>query len=266
MNELPIYQIDAFADAVFKGNPAAVVPLKNWLPDEILLNIARENNLSETAYFVPKDDGYELRWFTVTGEIDLCGHATLASSYVIFNYCGHPSDVIRFTTRYVGDLVVRRNGELLTLDLPSRPAAPVEHVPPDLIQALNGHVPEEVLLGRDYVVVYKHEDIVKSISPDYERIAAKLGKYVCITAPGTGGFDFVSRFFCAGDAMPEDPVTGSAHCTLAPYWAKRLDKTEFTAAQCSSRGGILKCRLEGDRVFIAGRCVPYLIGKIRVPA
>ncbi len=265
MNEFPMYQIDAFADAVFKGNPAAVVPLKNWLPDETLLNIARENNLSETAYFVPKDDGYEVRWFTVTGEIDLCGHATLASSYVIFNYVGHSSEIIRFTTLYVGDLVVSRNGELLTLDFPSRPAAPVKQVPPDLIQALNGHVPEEVLLGRDYVVVYKHEEIIKSIAPDYERIAAKLGKYVCITAPGTGGIDFVSRFFCAGDAVPEDPVTGSTHCTLVPYWAERLSKNELIAAQLSDRGGILTCQLEGNRVFISGQCKPYLIGTIFVP-
>ena len=264
MKEYPIYQIDAFADSVFKGNPAAVVPLKEWLPDETLLNIARENNLSETAYFVTKDDGYELRWFTVLGEIDLCGHATLATSYVIFNYFNHPSDLIRFYTRQVGDLYVRRDGHFLTLDFPSRPAAPIDNVPAELIEALNGNIPEAVFLGRDYYVVYKDEGIIKSINPDFEIIATKLGKRVCITALGNGGIDFVSRFFCARDSMPEDPVTGSSHCTLVPYWASRLNKTEFTAAQLSSRGGILKCRLENDRVFIAGQCAPYLIGKIFV--
>ncbi len=265
MNEFLIYQVDAFADAVFKGNPAAVVPLKAWLPDETLLNIARENNLSETAYFVAKHDGYELRWFTVLGEIDLCGHATLASSYVIFNYCGHGSDVIHFYTRQVGDLYVRRDGDYLTLDFPSRPVAPIENIPADLVRALNGYQPLEVSMGRDYYVVYQNEAMIKSINPDFEIIATKLGKRVCITAPGSNGIDFVSRFFCARDSMPEDPVTGSSHCTLVPYWAKRLNKTEFTAAQLSSRGGVLKCRLQGDRVLIAGQCVPYLKGTIFVP-
>ncbi|MDX1922261.1 MAG: PhzF family phenazine biosynthesis protein [Alphaproteobacteria bacterium] len=261
MTEYNIYQVDAFANAVFKGNPAAVVPLTEWLPDETLLKIAQENNLSETAYFVAKGDGYELRWFTVLGEIDLCGHATLASSYVIFTYLRHPSDTIHFYTRQVGDLYVRKAGDFLTLDFPARPAPPVDTVPPQLITALNGNVPQEVYMGRDYYVVYKDEDIIRAINPDFEIIATKLGRRVCITAPGTTT-DFVSRFFCARDSMPDDPVTGSSHCTLVPYWAKRLNKSEFMAAQLSARGGILKCRLEGQRVLIAGQCAPYLVGKI----
>lgn len=262
MNEYPIYQVDAFADTVFKGNPAAVVPLDAWLQDDILLKIAQENNLSETAYIVRRGDGYELRWFTVLGEIDLCGHATLASSYVIFTYLGHATDNICFYTRQVGDLYVRRQSDFLTLDFPARPAPRLDQFPSDLIQALNGNMPEEVYLGRDYYVVYKNEETIKAINPDYELIATRLSsRRVCITAPGTT-HDFVSRFFCARDSMPEDPVTGSSHCTLVPYWAKRLGKIEFMAAQLSSRGGTLKCSLQGDRVLIAGQCTPYLVGKI----
>jgi PhzF family phenazine biosynthesis protein len=257
--EFPLYQIDAFTSEIFKGNPAAVVPLPEWLPDETLYAIACENNLSETAFFVAKGDAYELRWFTVLEEIDLCGHATLASAYVLFNHLGYTKDVIRFITRRAGDLLVSRKGRQLTLDFPSREPAPQESVPSEIFACL-GRKPEQVLLSRDYVVVYGDEDAIRAIKPDYA-IMEGLKRRVCITAPGKK-VDFVSRFFCAGDAMPEDPVTGSSHCSLVPYWSKRLGKSEMVAAQLSPRGGIIHCRIEGPRVYLSGEACTYLKGTI----
>ncbi len=263
--ELPFYQADAFADAVFKGNPAAVVPLKEWLPDDVLFAITRENNLSETAFFVPAKDGLELRWFTVLEEIDLCGHATLAAAHVLYAHLGFSAPHVLFRTRKAGDLRVARAGDLYSMDFPSRPPAPLEDYPPELLQGLGGARPREVLMARDYVVVFEDEETIRHIAPNYQ-IMERLNKpgrpaRVSVTAPGRTA-DFVSRFFCPGDAMPEDPVTGSAHCHLIPYWAARLGKTDMRAFQVSPRGGALACRLDGDRVHIAGSAVTYLTGTI----
>lgn len=267
MAELPFYQIDAFTDQVFKGNPAAVVPLQEWLHDDVLKAITVENNLSETAFFVQRGDKFELRWFTVLEEIDLCGHATLASAYVIFNHLGFTGDTIHFVTRKAGDLFVSRNDSELTLDFPERTPKPLTDYPPELIASIGGITPQEVLLARDYVVVLSDESAVRAVRPNYETMA-KLNSSgnlmrVSVTAPGKD-VDFVSRFFCPGDAMPEDPVTGSAHCHLVPYWAKRLGKTELNAAQLSPRGGSLRCRLANGRVYMTGKAVTYLSGKIYV--
>lgn len=267
MLELPFYQIDAFTDKVFKGNPAAVVPLEDWLPDDTLSAITIENNLSETAFFVRRGDKFELRWFTVLEEIDLCGHATLASAYVIFNHLGFAGDTIHFITRKAGDLFVRRKDDELTLDFPERDPKPLSDYPSELTASIGGARPQEVLLARDYVVVLSDEDAVLAVQPNYE-IMSKLNKVgqlmrVSVTAPGRD-VDFVSRFFCPGDAMPEDPVTGSAHCHLVPYWAKRLKKTELSATQVSPRGGSLRCRLANGRVYMSGKAVTYLAGKIFV--
>lgn len=259
---LPIYQVDAFADAVFGGNPAAVVPLEAWLPDATLQAIAAENNLAETAYYVPKGDGWELRWFTPAVEVDLCGHATLATTFVLAQ---KDPERTRFTfaTRQAGELVVTREGERFVLDFPSRPPGPVE-VPADLAAALGGPAPSAVLGGRDYLVVYDDADTVRTLRPDTGRIAA-LDRYaVIVTAPGDGGIDFVSRFFAPRQGIPEDPVTGSAHCTLIPYWAERLGKTTLSARQVSARGGNLACGLAGDRVKIGGTAVLYLEGVIHI--
>lgn len=260
--ELPFYQVDAFTDKVFGGNPAAVVPFTEWPDDALLRAITLENNLSETAFFVKRGSRYELRWFTVLEEIDLCGHATLASAYVIFHHLGHEGDEIIFDTRFAGELRVTRQDGYLTLDFPARPPEPINTYPPELITCLGDVKPEQVLLSRDYVVVYSREDDVRGIVPNYA-LMEKLQRRVCVTAKGKD-CDFVSRFFCAGDAMPEDPVTGSSHCSLVPYWAARLGKTDFIAKQLSPRGGTLLCRLAGGRVFLSGRAALYLVGKIFV--
>ncbi len=271
MFELPFYQIDAFTDHVFKGNPAAVIPLETWLPDVVLKAIAVENNLSETAFFVAQGDAFSLRWFTVLEEIDLCGHATLASAFVIFNHLGFTGDTIRFVTVKAGDLMVNRNraSNELTLDFPERDPEPLTSYPSELIAAIGGVLPQEVLIARDYVVVLENEEAVRSLVPNYEIMStlSRAGKLmrVSVTARGTD-VDFVSRFFCAGDAMPEDPVTGSAHCHLVPYWAKRLHKSELRAEQLSPRGGALRCRLANGRVYMTGKAVTYLVGKIFIPS
>jgi PhzF family phenazine biosynthesis protein len=268
--ELPFYQIDAFTDSVFKGNPAAVVPLESWLPDHVLKAIAIENNLSETAFFVPQGDAFALRWFTVLEEIDLCGHATLASAFVIFNHLGFTGDTIHFITEKAGDLHVNRanNNKELTLDFPERVPEPLAKYPTELIAAIGGVKPQEVLLARDYVVVLDSEETVRAVIPNYEimKTLNEPGKLlrVSITALGKD-VDFVSRFFCAGDAMPEDPVTGSAHCHLVPYWANRLKKSVLSARQLSTRGGSLRCRLANGRVYMTGNAVTYLEGKIFIP-
>lgn len=256
--ELPIYQVDAFADTVFRGNPAAVCPLQEWLPDETLQSIASENNLAETAYFVPKGERFHLRWFTPGCEVDLCGHATLASAFVLFEYLNHPGETIYFDTKS-GQLTVTRNGELLTMDFPSRPPAPIEPEP-GLVQAIGGS-PVEVLAARDVLLVYETEAEVLALNPNMGALTQLDHFGFIATAPGTST-DFVSRFFAPAKGVPEDPVTGSAHSTLIPYWAKRLGKTELRARQISKRTGELYCKLVGDRVKIAGHAAPYLRGTI----
>lgn len=257
---LPIYQIDAFTDRVFAGNPAAIVPLASWLPDAAMQKIAAENNLSETAFFVPKGGDYELRWFTPSVEVDLCGHATLASAHLIFTTLAPGRDRVAFQTRS-GVLNVTRTGDLLALDFPARPPERCP-VPAGLADAL-GAPPVEVLGARDYLAVFAREADVRALAPDMGKVAALDRFAVIATAPGDS-CDFVSRFFAPAKGVPEDPVTGSAHCTLIPYWAKRLGRAKLRARQISARGGELVCEDRGDRVTIAGRAALYLEGSIYV--
>ena len=262
---LEIFQVDAFTKEVFGGNPAAVCPLDAWLPDKTMQQIAAENNLAETAFFVKNGDGYDLRWFTPTVEMDLCGHATLASAHILYEVLGESSDVLKFQTRS-GGLTVEKNDDLLVLDFPSRPAVECE-MPDGLIEAI-GKTPREVLKSRDYVMVYESEDDVRAIRPDFAAMlkipALKLPAHgVIVTAPGQDS-DFVSRFFAPEVGVFEDPVTGSSHCTLIPYWAEKLGKTKLFARQVSARGGELFCELVGDRVKIGGNAVLYLKGEINI--
>jgi len=259
---IPLYQIDAFADGPFTDNPAAVCPLDAWLPEDVMQAIAAENNLSETAFFVPEGEFYRLRWFTPATEVDLCGHATLASAYVVFRWLQPARHRVAFETQQAGRLTVARDGDLLALDFPSRPPAPLAMSEP-LATALGRH-PAALLAARDYLAVYESADDITAIAPDFAALAALDRFAVIVTAPGTGGTDFVSRFFAPARGVDEDPVTGSSHCTLIPYWAQRLGKNRLAARQLSRRGGALSCALDGDRVTIAGRALPYLEGTITV--
>jgi predicted PhzF superfamily epimerase YddE/YHI9 len=256
---LPIYQVDAFADRVFAGNPAAVVPLRDWLPDAVMQAIAAENNLAETAFFVPRGEGYALRWFTPQVEVDLCGHATLASAYVVFRFLEPERRRVAFETVKAGALIVARLGEELAMDFPSWPPRPVE-APGGLVPAL-GRNPSALLAARDLLAVYERQEDVLALRPDFAALR-RLDRAVIATAPGRDGVDFVSRFFAPGVGIDEDPVTGSAHCQLIPYWAERLGKRSLAARQVSPRGGALTCSLEGDRVMIAGSARLYLEGTI----
>lgn len=257
--DLPIYQVDAFTSTVFSGNPAAVCPLDDWLSDEDLQAIARENNLSATAFFVRGTDRFDLRWFTPACEVELCGHATLASAYVLFHELKEPGRTLRFTTKS-GELVVQRDRDLLVMDFPARPAQKAD-VHPDLVAALGGN-PQDILAARDYLVRYKSAVEVRALAPDLQALK-KIDRFaVIVTAPGTD-CDFVSRFFAPAKGVPEDPVTGSAHCTLIPYWSKELGKTELHARQVGPRGGELFCRAAGASVEIAGRAALFLRGRIQ---
>ncbi|GAB4415231.1 MAG: PhzF family phenazine biosynthesis protein [Bacteroidia bacterium] len=258
MTTLPIYQVDAFATRLFEGNPAAVCPLDHWLPDAQMQAIAAENNLSETAFFVPEGRGYRLRWFTPTVEVDLCGHATLASAHVLFAHLGHPEAVIRFETRS-GPLDVRQAAGLYEMDFPALPLRPVEP-PPALLAAL-GMQPLYTALGMDYLALLDSEAALVALDPDLEQVAQLPARGLIVTAPGETA-DFVSRFFVPQSGVPEDPVTGSAHCALAPFWAQRLGKDSLLAHQRSRRGGELRCTLRGDRVVLAGQALTYLAGNI----
>ncbi|GAB4365085.1 MAG: PhzF family phenazine biosynthesis protein [Calditrichia bacterium] len=254
------YQIDAFTDTVFSGNPAAVCPLEEWPDDNLLQNIGAENNLSETAFFVQKGKIFELRWFTPEMEVDLCGHATLASAYVIFHELNLPLEEIQFSTRS-GMLKVRREGDLFSLDFPATPPLSVD--PPQRLSEGLGLSPLAVFKSRDYLAVYSSEEHVRSIQPDFGLLKTLDGLGVCITAPGED-VDFVSRFFAPKAGVPEDPVTGSAHTTLIPYWAKELNKQKLHARQISRRGGELFCEDRGERVIISGRAVKFSEGFIFV--
>jgi predicted PhzF superfamily epimerase YddE/YHI9 len=258
MPRLPIYQVDAFTDRLFGGNPAAVCPLEAWLPDATMQAIAAENNLAETAFFVREGRDYALRWFTPTVEVDLCGHATLASGHIVFSFLEPERESVSFRTLKAGTLAVSRRADMLVMDFPARPAIPAE-APPGLLAALGGK-PHEVLRARDHLIVYGNAAEVAALAPDFAALAKVECWAAIATASGDGGIDFVSRFF----APAQDPVTGSSHCTLVPYWAKRLGKTELEARQLSRRGGALTCALKGDRVTIAGRAVLYLEGRISV--
>jgi PhzF family phenazine biosynthesis protein len=258
---LPLFQVDAFTSHVFRGNPAAVCPLQSWLADATLQSIAAENNLAETAFFVRTPSAYEIRWFTPVTEVDLCGHATLASAHVIFTAFPEPPNEIRFSSKS-GPLRVGRTAHGIALDFPSRPPSPCSEYPA-LVAAL-GNRPRELLLSRDVLAVFDSEDDIRALAPDMSRLTAIDAFAVIVTAPGRT-HDFVSRFFAPKAGIPEDPVTGSAHCTLIPYWAARLGKPVLRAAQLSVRGGELFCEHRGDRVTIAGHAVTYLEGTIEVP-
>lgn len=258
---LTIYQVDAFAKDVFRGNPAAVCPLDEWLDAELMQRIALENNLSETAFFVKKDDVYEIRWFTPTFEIDLCGHATLASAFVILEILKAEESLVKFHSHKSGELLVEKNGGILILDFPSRPVSPVE-IPEGLIEAI-GKEPKEVLKGRDYFLVYETEQEILDIAPNFSRLLEIEAHGFIVTAKGDEA-DFVSRFFAPEVGVFEDPVTGSAHCNLIPFWAERLGKTEMFAKQVSRRGGELFCELAGERVKIGGNAALYLKGEIYI--
>jgi PhzF family phenazine biosynthesis protein len=255
-----LVQVDAFTDKVFGGNPAAVCPLETWLPDDVLQAIATENNLSETAYFIPQGDDYGLRWFTPVSEIDLAGHPTLATAWVMINTLGLKRDQIAFHTKIGDTLVVTREGDRLAMDFPARPPGPKNIG--DVAAAL-GAKPLQVLAARDGFAVFAREDDVRALKPDFAKVAALDGLGLIATAPGKD-CDFVSRFFAPKHNIPEDPVTGSAHTTLIPYWAQKLGKKEMFARQISARGGEIWCKHRGERVTIAGKCAPYLDGWIEL--
>ncbi len=261
--EIPIYQVDAFADEVFTGNPAAVCPLDNWIQSDLMQSIAGENNLSETAFFVPKigDPGtYELRWFTPLMEVDLCGHATLASAYVIFEFLAPNQECIRFETRS-GLVKVERRRELFFLNLPAY-TGPQVQCPNDLFLGL-GTMPTEVIEGPNYIAVFDTEKDVLESEPNFERLSRLHPRGVIVTAPGIR-YDFVSRFFGPSFGVPEDPVTGSAHCMLVPFWSKKLDKENLRGRQLSTRGGDLVCEMRGNRVEVGGNAVLFLRGIIEI--
>ena len=266
--ELPFFQIDAFASRAFEGNPAAVMPLGAWLDDATLQAIALENNLSETAFIIPSqaaDADYDLRWFTPTTEVEMCGHATLASGHYVLSRDPR-LDRVRFRTRQAGVLEVGRYGDRLLLDLPAWRSAPVDAAA--LAQAL-GAVPEAVYRTTDaaepsLMAVYGDAATVRTPAPDFRAVAVLGGVLAMATAPGNGGFDVVSRVFAPAAGIDEDPVTGSAHAMLVPYWAERLGRDRFSAFQASKRGGALDCRLNGDRVILGGSCVTTIEGIFRV--
>lgn len=258
---LKIYQLDAFTDKIFGGNPAAVIPLNDWLSDELMQKIALENNLAETAFYVLENDKFHIRWFTPTVEVDLCGHATLATAYQIFNYENYPKSIIEFTSKS-GILKVEKQGDLLELDFPMDKLIPAK-TPQALIDSLEA-TPIETLKGlTDYMLVFNNEAQIKAFKPDFRKMSEVDCRGVIVTAKGDE-VDFVSRFFGPNSGGDEDPVTGSAHTSLAPYWAKVLNKTILSAKQISPRGGELQCTLVGDRVKIAGKVAPYLVGEINI--
>ena len=252
------YQVDAFTDKVFGGNPAAVVPLSSWPDDSFLQAIAEENNLSETAFFVSSGNGFKLRWFTPAKEVDLCGHATLATAHVIFEILGYSKQVITFETRS-GELFVERKGKSLEMNFPACPPT-LRECSETLAKGL-GQRPIEVLAADDYLAVFDSEATVRAITPNQALLGQLDLRGVIVTAPGTD-VDFVSRFFAPKYGIPEDPVTGSAHCELAPYWANKLGKNILTAKQVSKRGGNITCELKADRVFISGCAVTFMEGEI----
>ena len=256
---IAIEQLAAFAEAPFQGNPAAVCCLDAWLPDQLMQAIATENNLSETAFLVGAGGRYQLRWFTPSCEVDLCGHATLAAAAVVFRR--EPQrDILLFQSRS-GPLSVHRDGDRITLDFPVQRAQPC--LPPAGLHEAIGATPQSCLQGVDLIAVFADEDTIRTLQPDPERVAALPGRGLIATAPGKH-VDIVSRFFAPGCGIPEDPVTGSAHCSLTPYWCETLGKTVLNARQLSARGGSLRCMLQGERVLISGRVIPYLSGTIQV--
>lgn len=261
MKTLPIFQVDAFTTKLFGGNPAAVVPLDSWLSEALMQNIAMENNLAETAFIVHEAEGYRIRWFTPAVEVDLCGHATLASAYVYFNELGHKADSISFNSRS-GSLIVKRNGDELTLDFPKDDLNEIP-LTADLTSAFS-EKPIAAFRGKtDFMIIFSSENEIATMVPDLNKINALQARGVIVTAKGNE-VDFVSRFFAPQAGINEDPVTGSAHTSLTPYWSQKLGKKTLTASQLSPRLGYLKCTDNGSRVLISGHCRLYLKGEISV--
>jgi PhzF family phenazine biosynthesis protein len=259
--EIKLFQIDAFTDKVFGGNPASVCPLDRWLPQRVMQLIAMENNQAETAFFVRTGDRFDIRWFTPTTEVDLCGHATLAAAFVIFQLDSPRDPVVEFNSRS-GPLRVSKDGDMLTLDFPADQPSKIP-APYGLIAAL-GLKPREIYKGRtDYMLVFSTPEEIENLKPEMDRMAEVAARGIIVTAPGKD-VDFVSRFFAPQSGIPEDPVTGSAHTTLTPYWAARLGRIELSARQLSKRGGRLRCRLAGNRVHISGQARAYMTGKIHL--
>ncbi len=259
---LKIYQVDAFADKVFQGNPAAVIPLETWLDDKILQNIAAENNLAETAFYIKTENGIELRWFTPTIEVDLCGHATLAAAYVLFHHEGHMGEHIEFLSRRSGILKVSKVASQLTLDFPADELQEVL-LTDDLTSGFN-IMPILAFKGKsDYMLIYNNQKEIESILPNLYEVNKVEARGIIVTAPGDE-VDFVSRFFAPQAGVPEDPVTGSAHTTLTPYWSEKLGKQELDALQLSKRVGLLQCKIDDDRVLISGQATLYLKGEITI--
>lgn len=260
---IDLYQVDAFASKPFEGNPAAVCPLETWLDDALLQAIATENNLSETAFFVPTESGYHLRWFTPSVEVDLCGHATLAAAWVIFNVLGDSAETLQFETRS-GQLLVQRDGNELAMDFPAKVVEPLA-MEAEVKAGLGINEIEALLISDDIVVVVNDVQLIESLTPDMQQLKRLPGRGIVVTAKGSD-VDFVSRWFGPKVGVEEDPVTGSAHTSLAPYWAKKLGKQQLTARQGGARKGALSCEIEGDRVIIKGRVAPYLKGVITLPS
>ncbi len=262
--KLKLFQVDAFAQQVFSGNPAAVCPMDEWPSDQLLQQIAQENNLSETAFFVPFKNGFKLRWFTPLEEVDLCGHATLATAHVLFNHLGHLLTNNRNITFYSnsGELQVYQTPQGMCMDFPAVSSKAVE-ASSDLLHGLKGITPKQILAGSDYLVVLENEQQLMEIQPDFFHWLNLDLRGVILTAKGID-FDFVSRCFFPKLGVNEDPVTGSAHCQLVPFWSEQLNKKLFNALQASTRGGQLTCELKGERILITGHCVDYLIGEIHV--
>jgi len=262
--KLTLYQVDAFTDKLFGGNPAAVVPLKKWLPDQMMQQLAMENNLAETVFFVPsekKEADYDIRWFTPALEINLCGHATLASAFVLFDIIKEKKKSVTFDSKS-GLLTVKKKKELLLMDFPSWKPEKIDDYPPDLKNALGITEIVAVYKFRDLLVELNQEQDVTSAKPDFTSLK-KMGEKVIITAPGRE-VDFVSRFFAPIAGIDEDPVTGSAHSQLIPFWSEKLGKEVMQAKQLSSRGGDIYCEQNGDRVTMGGRCVYYMKGEFKV--
>lgn len=257
-----IYQIDAFAEKVFSGNPAAVCPLDHWLPEETMQKIAAENNLAETAFYVKQGGKFEIRWFTPAVEVELCGHATLAAAFVLFNHENYQETTIEFWSPRSGQLTVTRNGEFLTLNFPTDDFKEVP-LSEELTRCFD-RKPVSAFKGKtDHLLVFNTEEDIRNIQPVLSEISKLKGRGVIVTASGNK-VDFVSRFFAPQAGIPEDPVTGSAHTTLTPYWAKQLNKTELSAIQLSEREGHLNCRYLNDRVEISGKGKLYLTGEIHI--
>jgi PhzF family phenazine biosynthesis protein len=262
MKTYPIYQVDAFTDRLFSGNPAAICPLEEWLPSEIMQHLANENNFSETAFFVRADDVFHIRWFTPEMEIDLAGHPTLAAAFVIFYELDYPKSTIHFESKSGPLFVGRKDDGWIMMDFPAR--TPVKCNPPlSLLQGINLQ-PQQILKAKDYMLVYKNEEEVKKFIPDFEWLNKVEALGFIVTAKGKET-DFVSRFFVPNSVIGEDPVTGSAHATLIPYWSKELNKTSLIARQISRRGGLILCEDKGERVSIAGKAVLYLKGEYYLP-